>query len=87
VHFLLAFLRYSMRVGMMHNDAMIFAYQFKDLTTGPNGIIPMDAADLAQSAAGGIKGPGGDNYLYAPFQPDVQGRYKITRRIPPTRTD
>ncbi len=73
--------RFSMRIGMTYNDAMIFAYQFKDLTTGPNGIIPIAPADLALSAVGGVKGPGGDNYLYAHFQLDVQGSYKITRHF------
>ena len=68
--------RFSMRVGMTYNDAMIFGYQFQDLKPGPNGIVPMDPADLT---AGGVKGPGGDNYLYAHFQLDVQGSYKVTR--------
>jgi outer membrane receptor protein involved in Fe transport len=71
--------RFSLRVGMTYNSAMIFNYNFKDLTTGPNGIIPIAPADLAQSAAGGVKGPGGDNYLYAHFQVDAQGSYKISR--------
>jgi len=65
-----------MRVGMTYNDAMIFAYQFQDLQPGPNGIIPIPAADLP---AGGVKGPGGDNYLYSHFQLDVQGSYKFAR--------
>ena len=70
--------RFSMRVGMTYNDAMIFGYQFQNLQPGPNGIVPMDPADLT---AGGVKGPGGDNYLYAHFQLDVQGSYKITRHL------
>ncbi|HEY1940212.1 MAG TPA: TonB-dependent receptor [Candidatus Angelobacter sp.] len=67
--------RFSMRVGMTYNDAMIFAYQFQDLQPGPTGIVPIPAANLT---AGGAKGPGGDNYLYAHYQIDVQGSYKIT---------
>ena len=70
--------RFSMRVGMTYNDAMIFAYQFQDLQPGPNGIIPIPAANLTP---GGAKGPGGDNYLYAHYQIDVQGSYKITRSL------
>jgi hypothetical protein len=70
-----------MRVGMTYNDAMIFAYQFQNLQPGPNGIVPIAPADLAQSAAGGLKGPGGDNYLYAHYQIDAQGSYKITRSL------
>jgi len=73
--------KFSLRVGMTYNSAMIFAYQFQDLTAGPNGIIPIAPADLAQSAAGGVKGPGGDNYLYAHYQLDAQASYKITRNI------
>lgn len=71
--------RFSLRVGMTYNDAMIFNYNFQDLQPGPNGIIPIAPADLAQSAAGGVKGPAGDNYLYAHFQVDAQGSYKISR--------
>ncbi len=71
--------KFSLRVGMTYNSAMIFAYQFQDLQAGPNGIIPIAPADLAQSAAGGVKGPGGDNYLYTHFQVDAQGSYKISR--------
>ncbi len=71
--------KFSLRVGMTYNSAMIFAYQFQDLQPGPNGIIPIAQADLAQSAAGGVKGPGGDNYLYTHYQVDAQGSYKISR--------
>jgi TonB-dependent receptor len=72
--------RFSLRVGMTYNDAMIFGYQFRNLQIDPiAGLIPILPADLAQSAAGGVKGPGGDNYLYAHFQVDAQGSYKISR--------
>ncbi len=70
--------RFSMRLGMTYNSAMIFAYQFQDLQPGPNGIVPIAPADLT---AGGVKGPGGDNYLYPHFQLDVQGSYKIARNF------
>jgi len=74
--------RFSMRVGMTYNDAMIFFYQFQDLQIdAARGVIPIAPADLAQSAAGGVKGPAGDNYLYSHFQLDVQGSYKITRNF------
>jgi hypothetical protein len=61
---------------MTYNDAMIFAYQFQNLQPGATGIVPIPAADLPP---GGAKGPGGDNYLYAHYQIDAQGSYKITR--------
>jgi len=70
--------KFSLRVGMTYNDAMIFAYQFQDLQPGTNGIVPIAPADLT---AGGVKGPGGDNYLYAHYQIDAQGSYKITRNL------
>jgi TonB-dependent receptor len=68
--------RFSMRLGMTYNDAMIFAYQFQDLQPGPAGIIPIPPAGLT---AGGVKGPGGDNYLYAHFQVDVQASFRLAR--------
>jgi TonB-dependent receptor len=70
--------RFSMRVGMTYNDAMIFSYQFQDLSIDPaKGLIPTDPATQAQIFAGGAKGPGGDTYLYSHFQLDVQGSYKL----------
>lgn len=70
--------RFSMRLGMTYNSAMIFAYQFRDLQVDPVlGLIPLTPAQLAQSAAGGAKGPGGDNYLYPHLQLDVQASYKL----------
>jgi outer membrane receptor protein involved in Fe transport len=71
--------RFSMRLGMTYNDAMIFAYQFQNLQVDPvKGVIPIPPADLALSAPGGAKGPSGDQYLYPHFQLDVQGSYRIT---------
>jgi TonB-dependent receptor len=67
--------KFSMRIGMTYNDAMIFAYQFQNLQVDPVlGVIPIPAASLPPL---GAKGPGGDNYLYAHYQLDVQGSYKI----------
>jgi len=86
--------RFSMRLGMTYNSAMIFAYQFHNLQVDPNGvlgIIPLppcttpspicDGAQGDQQTAGGAKGPGGDQYLYAHFQIDVQGSYKLGRGL------
>ena len=71
--------KFSMRAGMTYNSAMIFGYQFQNLQVDPAaGVIPVAAADLT---AGGLKGPGGDNYLYSHFQLDVQGSYKIARNL------
>ena len=81
--------RFSMRVGMTYNDAMIFFYQFKNLQVDPAGvagIIPLPACTticdgVAEQTAGGAKGPGGDNYLYSHFQLDVQASYKLPRGL------
>jgi TonB-dependent receptor len=81
---------FSMRLGMTYNDTMIFGYQFQNLQNDPNGvlgIIPIPACvtpnplcdGKTQQTAGGAKGPGGDNYLYAHFQLDVQASYKLPR--------
>ena len=69
--------RFSLRLGMTHNDAMIYAYQYQNLQVDPvNGVVPIPVSSLPPL---GAKGPGGDNYLYPHFQIDVQGTYKLTR--------
>jgi len=52
--------RFSMRVGMTFDDAMIYQYQWTD------------GADSV-----GVKGPSGDNYLYAHYQFDTQASYRL----------
>jgi TonB-dependent receptor len=52
--------RFSMRVGMTFDDAMIYQYQWTD------------GADSV-----GVKGPSGDNYLYAHYQFDTQASYQL----------
>jgi TonB-dependent receptor len=54
--------KFSLRVGMSYNGAMIYAYQWQD------------NADSV-----GVKGPVGDNYLYAHYQIDVQGSYRLPK--------
>jgi TonB-dependent receptor len=84
--------KFSMRIGMTFNDAMIFTYQFQNLQVDPAlGVIPLppcvtpgpicDGGQGHQQTAGGAKGPFGDQYLYSHFQLDVQGSYKITRSL------
>jgi TonB-dependent receptor len=55
----------SARLGVTHNDANIFFYNFKQTDSGPGG--------------GGLKGPRGDTYLYPHTQVDVQASYWIPR--------
>lgn len=51
----------SARMGLSHNDANIWAYQFVD------------------SAPLGVRGPGGDQYLYPHTQVDAQVMYRLPR--------
>jgi TonB-dependent receptor len=61
----------SMRLGMTYNGANIYAYQYQDLNSDGT---PMKASDLT---AGGVAGPGGDNYLYAHMQVDAQASLRL----------
>jgi hypothetical protein len=62
--------RFSMRFGVSHNDANIFAYgyQHTDALTDKDPIL-------------GLKGPLGDQYLYAHTQFDVQGSYRLYKGL------
>ncbi len=62
--------RFSMRFGVSHNDANIFAYGFVhvDPQTDRDPIL-------------GIKGPLADQYLYAHTQFDVQGSYRLYKGL------
>ncbi len=55
--------RLSLRVGISHNDANIFFYNYQD------------------GAPLGLKGPNGDNYLYAHTQIDAQGSFRMYRGL------
>jgi TonB-dependent receptor len=61
--------RFSSRFAISHNDANIYAYQWGP-GTGPAGDRIL-----------GLKGPTGDQYLYAHTQFDVQGSYRLYRGI------
>jgi len=65
----------SLRLGLSYNAANIFAYQYQNLNSDGT---PIDPADLT---AGGTKGPGGDNYLYAHLQVDAQAVVRVTRDL------
>jgi TonB-dependent receptor len=64
--------RFSMRFGVSHNDANIYAYQYVHDPTNPTG----DKDPIL-----GIKGPLGDQYLYAHTQFDVQGSYRFYKGL------
>lgn len=73
--------RFSLRMGMTYNSAMIFAYQFQNLQADPAGVAGIIPIPPSQLPPLGAKGPLGDNYLYPHFQLDVQGSYKITNSL------
>jgi TonB-dependent receptor len=56
---------FSMRVGMTYDGAMIYQYQW------------VGTRDQIGDPAVGVKGPNGDNYLYAHFQFDTQASYTL----------
>jgi TonB-dependent receptor len=62
--------RFSMRFAVSHNDANIYAYQYQH----PDGSTDADPIT-------GIKGPGGDQYLYAHTQVDIQGSYRMYKGL------
>jgi TonB-dependent receptor len=64
--------RFSGRFAVSHNDANIYAYQYVHDPTNPTG----DGDPIV-----GIKGPLGDQYLYAHTQFDIQGSYRIYREL------
>jgi TonB-dependent receptor len=60
--------RFSMRFGVSHNDANIYAYNYQATGNDTDPII-------------GLRGPNGDIYLYAHTQFDVQGSYRMYKGL------
>jgi TonB-dependent receptor len=62
--------RFSMRFGVSHNDANIYAYNYQvaDPTKVNDPVL-------------GLKGPNGDIYLYAHTQYDIQGSYRMYKGL------
>ena len=61
--------RFSSRFALSHNGANIYAYQWSP------GTGPITDPIL------GLKGPTGDNYLYAHTQYDIQGNYRFYKGV------
>lgn len=61
--------RLSTRFAVSHNDASIYAYFWN-----ANGNSPSDPVT-------GLRGPNGDQYLYAHTQYDIQGSYRLYRGL------
>jgi TonB-dependent receptor len=69
--------RFSMRFGVSHNDANIYSYQYQhDPNSGDVNTKGIDGDPIY-----GIKGPTGDNYLYAHTQVDIQGSYRLYKGL------
>jgi hypothetical protein len=64
--------RFSMRFGVSHNDANIFAYGYVHDPRIPN----VDSDPIL-----GIRGPLADQYLYAHTQFDVQGSFRVYKGL------
>lgn len=65
--------RLSTRVGITHNGASIFDYNFHDLT--PEGTVDETLSP------GGPTGPNGDVYLYSRTQVDAQVEYRLQNGV------
>src|SRR5467141_3828883 len=62
--------RFSMRFGVSHNDANIYAYNYQ--VTDPTQV---------NDPILGVKGPTGDIYLYAHTQFDIQGNFRMYKGL------
>jgi TonB-dependent receptor len=69
--------RLSIRVGLAYNGPNIFQYMYHNLS--PNPTPP--PATIPNPQPGGVKGPNGDNYLYAHFQVDAQASYYLGKGV------
>jgi TonB-dependent receptor len=67
--------RLSIRVGLAYNGPNIFQYQYHNLVLNPDG------TKSSNPQPDGVKGPSGDNYLYAHFQVDAQGSYYLGKGL------
>jgi TonB-dependent receptor len=74
--------KFSMRIGMTYDDAMIYAYQYQDLAYAldANGnpiVVNGVLQTVPNPQVNGTNGPAGDNYLYSHFQFDTQASYNL----------
>jgi TonB-dependent receptor len=66
--------RVSVHMGFEYNGASIYSYQYENLAQNSSG-----TGTVANPQVGGVKGPAGDNYLYAHLQVDAQASYRLGR--------
>jgi TonB-dependent receptor len=65
--------RVSVHLGLEYNGASIYAYQYVSQVLNSDGSI----SAMSPAPVGGVKGPSGDNYLYAHLQVDSQATYRL----------
>jgi len=65
--------RVSVHMGLEYNGASIYSYQYENLTLNPDG------TKSSAPQVGGVKGPFGDNCLYAHLQVDSQMSYRLPK--------
>jgi outer membrane receptor protein involved in Fe transport len=63
----------SVHMGFEYNGASIYSYQYENLSLNDDGTTS------STPPVGGIKGPVGDNYLYAHLQVDAQASYRLPK--------
>jgi hypothetical protein len=70
-------------MGFEYNGASIYSYQYENESyeTDSSGNLVLDGSGnpikQPNPQVGGVKGPFGDNYLYAHLQVDAQASYRI----------
>jgi TonB-dependent receptor len=69
--------RISARLGISHNDANVFSYNYQNLEPDPNSGTGFSPVDVPL----GIRGPNGDTYLYAHTQVDAQAAIRMYRGL------
>jgi TonB-dependent receptor len=69
--------RISARMGISHNDANVFSYNYQNLQPDPNSSTGFSPVSVPL----GIKGPNGDTYLYAHTQVDAQAAIRMYRGL------
>jgi TonB-dependent receptor len=68
--------RFSARLGATYNSASIYQYQWQQCT--PAQAMNSNCEDASYL---GLKGPAGDNYLYAHLQVDAQASVRVQRTL------
>jgi TonB-dependent receptor len=73
--------RLSLRVGLAYNGANVFQYAYQNLfyPTNPDGTNSTTPTPIPGGVS--VKSPSGDIYLYAHFQVDAEGSFRVRRGL------